>query len=106
MDLAMSASGALVTQSGKDVGSKFGLMAVSTKATGKTTKRTSTADCCIKTETFTRASGRTTRHTALATTSIKMARSIAATGRMTLSMGEAWRGGQTAANLKASTNKE
>lgn len=102
----MWASGSLATQSGKGAGSKFGLMGVCTKGTGKTTKRTSTADCCIKTETFTRASGRTTKRTASATTSTKMARSIAATGRMTLSMGEAWRGGLTAANLRASTNKE
>ncbi len=80
-------------------------MAAFTKATGRTIRPTSLADCSIRMETSIRGSGKMTKLTVLASTSTKMARFIAVIGKTTHNMVKGWRDGPTIVTSRAFTKR-
>jgi hypothetical protein len=88
-----------------DMVSRYGLMDLSTKENGKTTRQMGMANLYMQTETFMRVNGRMIRHMEWATTSMRMELPIMESGKMTNSMGRELKHGLIVQNMKASIMK-
>ena len=105
MDLATWESGVKAPRFVREKASKFGLMVVYMRATGKIIRPTISVACFTKMVTSTRASGKRTRLTALATTFTRMALCIVASGKMIRKMERESKGGLMDQSSKATTFK-
>ena len=105
MARCMWESGAKAPKFVREKASKFGLMVVYMRATGKIIRPTTSVACSTKMETSTRVSGKRTRLTALVTTFTRMAPCIAASGKMIRRMERESNGGPMAPNSKETTSR-
>ena len=99
------ANGVKAPRFAREKASKFGLMVVYTKATGRIIRPTTLVACFTKMVTYTRASGKKTRLTASDTTFTRMALCIVASGKTIRKMERESKGGLMVQSSKETTSR-
>ena len=105
MALATWANGVKAQRFAKEKASRFGLMVVYTRATGRIIRPTTLVAFFTKMVTYTRASGKRTRLTALATTFTRMAPCTVASGKTIRKMERESKGGLMDQSSKETTSR-